>query len=136
MPLRTAVYRHVSHRVFYSPCTPEMPWHAMGSKNSAYAGASGAHRLAWCPYSIALVEKCEVPLQRGFPVLVSVGVDLAVLELRAFLGPQLDCHRRFGLMRSLGVQRETRAVGCGHDAEGVLQPHEQRHSVPFRLRDD
>lgn len=32
MPRRTAVYRHVNHRVIYSPDMPEMPWHAMGSK--------------------------------------------------------------------------------------------------------
>ena len=32
MPLRTAVCRHVSHRIVYSPDMPEMTWHAMGSK--------------------------------------------------------------------------------------------------------
>ena len=63
MPRRTAVYRHVNHRVIYSPDMPEMPWHAMGSKNSAYAGASGAHRLVHRPDSIALIEECGEPLQ-------------------------------------------------------------------------
>ena len=29
----------------------------MGSKNSAYAGASGAHRLAWRPDSVAIITK-------------------------------------------------------------------------------
>ncbi len=53
-PRCTAVYRHVSHRVIYSPGTPEMPWLAMGSKNSAYAGARGARRLVWRPDSFAL----------------------------------------------------------------------------------
>ena len=104
MPLRTAVCRHVSHRVVYSPDMPEMTWHAMGSKNSAYAGASGAHRLAWRPDSVALVAKCGEPLQRGFPVLVLGGVDLAVLELRALLSPQFNRHRGFGSAWSLGVQ--------------------------------
>ena len=117
MPQCTAVCRHVSHRVIYSPFTLEMTWHAMGSKNSACAGASGAHRLAWRPDSVALVAKCGEPLQRGFPVLVLGGVDLAVLEPCALLGPQLDRHRRFGRVRRLGVQGEPRAVGCGHDAE-------------------
>ena len=111
MPRRTAVCRHVSHRIIYSPDMPEMPWHAMGSKNSAYAGVLGARRLAWRPASVALIAKCGVPLQRGFPVLVFVGVDLAVLELRALLCPQLDSHRGFGHVRSLGVQGEARAVG-------------------------
>ena len=78
-----------------------MPWHAMGSKNSADAGAGGAHRLAWRPDSVALVAKCGEPLQRGFPALVFVGVDLAVLELRALLGPQLDRLRGFGSVRRL-----------------------------------
>lgn len=55
MPLRTAVCRHVSHRVVYSPDMPEMPWHAMGSKNSAYAGPSGAHRLTWRSDLVALI---------------------------------------------------------------------------------
>ena len=54
MPRCTAVYRHVSHRVIYSPDTPEMPWRAMRSKNSAGARARGAHRLAHHPDSIAL----------------------------------------------------------------------------------
>jgi len=57
MPLRTAAYRHVSHRVFYSLCTPEMPWHAMGSKNSADAGAGGDHRLVWRSDLVALIAK-------------------------------------------------------------------------------
>ena len=129
MPRRTAVCRHVSHRVIYSPDMPEMPPRATGSKNSAYAGESGARRLAWRPDSVALVAKCEEPLQRGFPVLVLGGVNLAVLELRTLLGPQLDRHRGFGSVRSLGVQGEARAVGYGNDAEGVLEPHEQRHEV-------
>lgn len=68
-----------------------MQW---GVKNSAYAGPSGAHRLAWRPDSVALVAKCGESLQRGFPVLVLAVVDLAVLELRVLLGPQLDRHRR------------------------------------------
>ena len=129
MPRGTAVCRHVSHRVIYSPGAPKMPLHAMGSKNSTYAGVSGAHRLAWRPDSVALVAKCGEPLQRGFPVLVFVGVDLAVLELRALLCPQLDRRRGFGRVRSLGVQGEARAVGGGNDAERVLEPHEQRHEV-------
>ena len=87
MPRRTAVCRRVSHRVVYSPNMLEIPWYAMGGKNSAYVGACGARRLAHRPDSIALIEKCGEPLQRGFPVLVFVGVDLAVLELRALLGP-------------------------------------------------
>lgn len=120
MPRYAAVYRHVSHRVIYSPCTPEMPWHAMGSKNSTDAGTGGYHRLVCHQDSIVLIAKCGEPLQRGFPVLVFVGVDLAVLDLRALLCPQLDCHRGFGRVRRLGVQGEARAVGCGHDAEGVL----------------
>ena len=120
MPRRTAACRHVSHRVIYSPDMTEMPWHAMGSKNSAYAGASGAHRLAWHLYSIALIEKCGVPLQRGFPVLVFGSIDLAVLQLRALLCPQPDRHRGFGRVRRPKVQGESRAVGCGLYAEGVL----------------
>ena len=76
-----------------------------------------------------MIAKCGEPLQRGFPVLVFVGVDLAVLELRALLCPQLDRHRGFGRVRRLGVQGEARSVGCGHDAEGVLEPDEQRHEV-------
>lgn len=83
MPRRTAACRHVSHRVIYSPGTPEMPWHAMGSKNSAGARAHDAHRLAHHPDSISLIAICGEPLQRGFPVLIFVYVDLAVLELRA-----------------------------------------------------
>ena len=75
MPRRTAASRHVSHRVIYSPDMPEMPWHAIGSKNSAYAGVSGAHRLTWRSDSVALIAKCGVPLQRGFPILVLGGVD-------------------------------------------------------------
>ena len=122
MPRRTAACRHASHRVIYSPDMPEMPWHAMGSKNSAYAGASGAHRLIWRSDSIALIAKCGEPLQRGFSVLVFVGVDLAVLELRALLGPQLNRHRGFGRVRRLGVQGEPRAVGRGHDVD-VEQAH-------------
>lgn len=121
MPRRTAACRRVSHCVIYSPGASKMPLHAMGSKNSAYAGASGARRLAWRPDSVAFIAECGEPLQRGFPVLVLCGVDLAVLELRAFLGPQLDCHRRFGRMRSLGVQRETRAVGCSYALVTNLQ---------------
>ena len=117
MPRRTAVCCRVSHRVIYSPFTLEMPWHAMESKNSAYAGASGAHRLSWRPDSVLVVAKCGELLQRGFPVLVLGGVDLAVLELRALLGPQPDRHRGFGRVRRLGVQGEARTVGCGHDAE-------------------
>ena len=62
-----------------------MPLDAMGSKNSAYTGASVAHRLAWRPDSVSLVAICGEPLQRGFPVLVFPGADLAVLELRASL---------------------------------------------------
>ena len=108
MPRGTVVCRHVSHRVIYSPGAPEMPLHAMGSKNSACAGTSGAHRLAWRPDSVALVEKCGEPLQRGFPVLVFVGVDLAVFDLRALLCPQLNRHRGFGRVRRLGVQEEAR----------------------------
>ena len=54
MPRLTAVCRHVSHRVIYSPDMPEMPPRATGSKNSAYAGVSGAHHLAWRPDSVAL----------------------------------------------------------------------------------
>ncbi len=121
MPRRTAACRHISHRVIYSPRTLEMPWHAMGSKNSAYAGASrrrpppGLHLD-----SIALVVKRGEPLQRGFPVLVLFGVDHAVLELCALLCPELDRHRGFGCMRRLRIQGESRAVGRGHDAEGVL----------------
>ena len=133
MPRRTAACRRVSHRVIYSPGAPEMPWHAMGSKNSAYAGPSGARRLVHRPDSVALIAKCGEPLQRGFPVLVLVGVDLAVFELRALLCPQFDRHRGFGRVRRLGVQGEARAVGCGHDAEGVLEPHEQRHEVARSL---
>ncbi len=72
-------------------------------------------------------------LQRGFSVLVFVGVDLAVLELRALVHPQLDRHRGFGRVRRLGAQGESRAVGCWHDAEGILQPHEQRHEVARNL---
>ena len=111
MPRCAAMCRYVSHRVIYSSGAPEMPWHAMGSKNSAYAGASGAHRLAWRPDSVALIAKCREPLQRGFPVLVFVGVDLAVLDLRALLGPQFGRRCGFGRVRRLGVQGETRAVG-------------------------
>ena len=133
MPRRTTACRRVSHCVIYSPFTLEMPLHAMGSKNSAYAAASGAHRLAWRPDSVALVAECGEPLQRGFPVLVFVGVDLAVLDLRALLCPQLDRHRGFGRVRRLGVQGEARSVGCGHDAEGVLEPHEKRHEVACGL---
>ena len=54
MPRRTAACRRVSHRVIYSPGAPEMPWHAMGSKNSAYAGPSGARRLVHRPDSVAI----------------------------------------------------------------------------------
>ena len=129
MPRHTAECRRVSHRVVYSPGAPKMPLHAMGSKNSVYAGASGAHRLAWRPDSVALIAICREPLQRGFPVLVFPGADLAVLELRALLCPQFNRRRGFGRVRSLGVKGESRAVGCGHDAEGVLEPHEQRHEV-------
>ena len=111
MPRRTAVCRRVSHHFIYSPGAPKMPLHAMGSKNSAYAGACSALRLAWRPDSVALIAKCGEPLQRGFPVLVLVGVDLAVLEPCAFLGPQLDRHRGFGRVRRLGVQGEARTVG-------------------------
>ena len=111
MPRRTAACRRVSHRVIYSPGAPEMPWHAMGSKNSAYAGPSGARRLVHRPDSVALIAKCGEPLQRGFPVLVFVGVDLAVFELRALLCPQFDRHRGFGRVRRLGVQGEARTVG-------------------------
>lgn len=93
MPQRTSECRHVSHRVIYSPDTPEMPWHATRSKNSAYARAHGAHRLAHHPDSIALIAKCGEPLQQGFPILVFTGVNLAFLELRALLRPQLDRHR-------------------------------------------
>jgi hypothetical protein len=32
-----------------------MPWHAMGSKNSAYAGPSGAYRLTWRSDLVALI---------------------------------------------------------------------------------
>ena len=71
MPRRTAVCRRVSHHFIYSPGSPKMPLHAMGSKNSACAGASGARRLAWRPDSVALIAKCGEPLQQGFPVLVS-----------------------------------------------------------------
>ena len=133
MPRHTAVCRRVSHHFIYSAGAPKMPLHAIGSKNSAYSGASGAHRLAWRPDSDALIAKCGEPLQRGFPVLVFVGVDLAVLELLSLLCPLLDRHRGFGRMRRLGVQGEARAVGCGHDAEGVLEPHEQRHEVARSL---
>lgn len=106
MPRRTAVCRHVSHRVIYSPDMPEMPPRATGSKNSAYAGASGAHRLARPPDSVAFIAECGEPLQRGFPVLILVYVYLAALELRALLCPQLDSHRGFGRVRRLGVQGE------------------------------
>ena len=123
MPRRTAVCHRVSHRVIFSPGAPKMLLHAMGSKISAYSGARDAHRLARRSDSLSLVAKCGEPLQRGFPFLVFVGVDLAVFELRTLLGPQLDCHRGFGRMRRLGVQGEARAVGCGNDAEGVLEPH-------------
>ena len=68
----------------------------------------GAHRLARPPDSVALIAKCGEPLQRGFPVLVFVGVYLAVLELRALLRPQLDRRRGFGRVRRLGVQGEAR----------------------------
>ena len=111
MPRRTAVCRRVSHHFIYSPGAPKMPLHAMGSKNSACAGASGARRLAWRPDSVALVAKCGEPLQRGFPVLVLGGIDLAVLEPCALLCPQLDRHRGFGRVRRLRVQGEARAVG-------------------------
>ena len=120
MPRRTAACRHVSHRVIYSLGHTGMPWHAMGSKNSAYAEACGAHRLTWRSDSVALIAKCGVPLQRGFPILVFAVADLAALELRALLCPQLNRHRGFGRVRRLGVQGESRAVGCGHYAEGVL----------------
>ena len=120
MPRRTAACRHVSHRVIYSPDTPEMLPHIMGSKNSTDAGTGGDRRLFCHPDSIVLVAKCGESLQRGFPVLVLGGVNLAALELRALLGPQPDRHRGFGRVRRLGVQGESRAVGCGHYAEGVL----------------
>lgn len=120
MPRCAAAYRHVSHRVIYSLDTPEMLPHTMGSKNSAGTGTGGDHRLFCHPDSIVLVAKCGELLQQGFPVLVFVGIDLAVLELCALLCPQLDRHRGFGRVRRLGVQGESRAVGCGHDAEGVL----------------
>ena len=29
----------------------------------------------------------------------------------------------------MGLRGEARAVGCGNDAEGVLEPHEQRREV-------
>lgn len=66
------------HRV--APCKPSrhlLPEHAGNaphatvSKNSAYAGASGAHRLAWRSDSVALVAKYGEPLQRGFPASYS-----------------------------------------------------------------
>lgn len=57
-PRRTVVCRHVSHRVVYSSYIPEIHWHAMGSKNSAYAGASGAHHLARRPDSVFI--GCEM----------------------------------------------------------------------------
>lgn len=57
MPRRTTACRRVSHCVIYSPGASKMPLHAMGSKNSAYAGASGAHRLAWRPDSVAIITK-------------------------------------------------------------------------------
>ena len=120
MPRRTAACRHVSHRVIYSRSMLEMSTYAMGSKNSAGARAHDAHRLFCHPDSIVLVAKCGVPLQRGFPILVFAVVDFAVLELCALLCPQLDRHRGFGRVRRLGVQGESRAVGCGHYAEGVL----------------
>ena len=57
MPRRSTACRRVSHCVIYSPGASKMPLHAMGSKNSAYAGASGAHRLAWRPDSVAIITK-------------------------------------------------------------------------------
>ena len=115
MPRCAAVYRHVSHRVIYSPFTLEMPWHAMGSKNSADTRAGGDYRLVCHLNSIALIAKCGELLQRGFPALVFVGVDLAVLELCALLCPQLDRHRGFGRVRSLGaLQREDVHDGVDH----------------------
>lgn len=57
-PRRTVVCRHVSHRVVYPSYIPEMHCHAMGSKNSAYAGASGAHHLARRPDSVFI--GCEM----------------------------------------------------------------------------
>ena len=78
MPRCTAVCRRVRHHVIYSPGAAKMPLHAMGSKNSACAGVSGAHRLAWRPNSVALIEKRGVPLQRGFPVLVFVDLERVI----------------------------------------------------------
>lgn len=57
-PRRTVVCRHVSHRVVYSSYIPEIHWHAMGSKNSAYAGASDAHHLVRRPDSVFI--GCEM----------------------------------------------------------------------------
>ena len=57
-PRRTVVCRHVSHRVVYSSYIPEIHWRAMGSKNSAYAGASGAHHLVRRPDSVFI--GCEM----------------------------------------------------------------------------
>ena len=94
------------------PCKPPrrlLPVHtgnalayAMGSKNSAYAGASGAHHLARRPDSVSLVAKCGEPLQRGFPVLVLVGVDLAVLDPCALLGHRSIAIAALGACGALG----------------------------------
>lgn len=54
MPRRTAVCRHVSHRVIYSRDTMEMSTYTMGSKNSA-----GARLLLLSKYSHPPVAEAE-----------------------------------------------------------------------------
>ncbi len=137
MPRRTAVCRPVSHRGIYSRSTLETSTCAMGSKNSAYAGTGGAHRLAWRPDSIVLVMKCRESLQRGFPVLVFVGVDLAVLELRALLCPQLDRHlvgpqalRRPRDRHRLPRRQRPRHTARAHRREQRQPPHWLPHADP------
>lgn len=74
------------------PCKPPrrlFPGHAGnalarngGSKNSAYAGARGAHRLAWRPGSVALIAKCGESLQRGFLIHLFVWSASALMTTR------------------------------------------------------
>ncbi len=131
MPRRTAVCRRVSHHFIYSPGAPKMPLHAMGSKNSACAGASGARRLAWRPDSVALIAKCGEPLQQGFPVLVFVDLSrpdevVRLVSARPHVLLHLDHRHPFvAILASLGRG----AFGCVCHGSSNL-PVRHRASTP------
>lgn len=95
----------------------------MRSKNSASTRAGDDYRLVCHLDSIALVAKCGEPLQRGFPVLVLGGVDLAVLELRDDVAPD---ERLFAVTKHFLAHEMER--GCKTSGVKRIRIHDIRHS--------